>query len=66
VTERNVGAKGQLVGPGVIGCTTVVQPIETPTLPELGLSRKQSAKAQKLADMPLEQLECIAKSELLQ
>jgi len=54
--EKAKGTKGQLKGRDVSG-GTIEAPLETdaPTLAEIGISKKQSAQAQKLASMPEEQ-----------
>ncbi len=47
------GTKNQLIGRGVIGGNTVVPPIdEEKTLEELGITKRQSAQWQKVADIP--------------
>lgn len=52
-TERNIGTRGQLVGPGIIGPSQSEGPIETPlTLAELGIDYKTSSIAQKLFALP--------------
>ncbi len=43
------GSKGQLIGPGVIGGSKSEPPIKTPTLADLGIDKKLSARAQRLA-----------------
>ena len=59
-TERNIGTRGQLVGPGIIGPSQSEGPIETPlTLAELGIDYKTSSIAQKLFALPLARFEDI-------
>jgi hypothetical protein len=55
VTERNSGAKGQFAGRDVSGCPKREQPenVAPPTLPALGIDRKLSSRAQKLASVPV-------------
>jgi hypothetical protein len=50
-TPKNEGTKGQLIGPATIGGSAAEPPIDTstPTLADMGLTKKQSARAQKLA-----------------
>lgn len=52
-TDRNQGAKGSVV----TGTGRVPVKDETPTLSDLGLDKKTSSIAQKLADLPSEQFE---------
>ncbi len=55
---KNIGTRGQLVGRGVIGGNTVLPPIiEAPTLEDLGFTKMQSSRLQKLAAMPDEKFE---------
>jgi hypothetical protein len=57
-TPRNTGTKGQLVGRGVSGGTSVVPPISSePTLADMGLDKKTSKVAQDIADLQDEQFE---------
>ena len=43
------GTRGQLVGPGVIGSSKSVPPIDAPTLAELGVAKKRAARNRRLA-----------------
>lgn len=49
-TPKATGTREQLVGPGRIGGAKEEPP--TPTLAEIGITKKQSARAQKLAEIP--------------
>lgn len=48
---KNTGTAGQLVGPGKIGA----ERDEVPTLAEIGIKHHQSARAQRLADIPADE-----------
>jgi N6-adenosine-specific RNA methylase IME4 len=50
-TPKNEGTRGQLIGRGVIGSDFVEPPISTPTLGDLGIDKKLSSQAQKLAKL---------------
>ncbi len=52
---KATGTKGQLVARGVIGGADEEPPINAPTLAEIGITKKQSATAQKLAAVPAEE-----------
>jgi len=60
-TERAKGTKGQLIGPGVIG-GNVASPLidETPTLADLGITKRESSEAQLLASLPEKRFEDLA------
>jgi len=49
---KNEGSKGQLVSRGIIGGIQKEPPINTPTLAEVGLTKKQSSKAANLCALP--------------
>jgi hypothetical protein len=53
-TELNTGS---LLAGKDIGGYIQLPPNETPTLAELGLTKRESAEAQKLAELPLSQIE---------
>jgi hypothetical protein len=59
-TKREKGTRGVK---GRISSTTVVPLLETPTLADLGLTRKIAAAAQQLDDLPPETREAIAQRE---
>jgi ParB family chromosome partitioning protein len=56
-TMKAKGTRSQLVGPGVIGGSGNEPPIDTPTLEELGVDKKKSAYAHKLAALSKEEFE---------
>lgn len=47
----NHGTRGQLIGPGVIGGSAALPPIEPPTLAEVGIDKKLSAHARKSGEL---------------
>lgn len=53
------GTRGQLVSRGVIGGTKTEPPIKPPTLADIGIDKKLSSHAQKVADIPEEEFEVI-------
>lgn len=56
--DKNTGTQGQLVGPGVIGGSVVIPPIdEKPTLADMGISKVQSSHWQQIAAIPEETFE---------
>jgi hypothetical protein len=59
-TERSTGALGSIV----TGTTRVLVKDTTPTLAELGLTKKKSARAQLLADLPEDEFEIIKAGEV--
>lgn len=61
-TERNPGTRGQLIGPGVIG-GNILQPPMVPTLADLGLTKRESSDAQRLAALPEETFEAVKTGE---
>lgn len=57
-SELNRGTRGQLVGPGVIGGTPGLPPInEAQKLSELGITKNQSSRAQAIASLSEEEFE---------
>jgi hypothetical protein len=48
---KNTGSAGQLIGSGIIGAKRS----EVPTLKEIGISHYDSSRAQKLADLPVDE-----------
>ncbi len=49
---KNGGTRGQLTGDVPVGGSVSAPPTDaTPTLAEVGLTKKQSSKARKIADM---------------
>jgi len=50
------GTRGQLAGPGVIGPVRAVGPIDMPTLTEIGITKNQSSRWQKLPQSRLQWL----------
>jgi hypothetical protein len=50
-TPKNEGTKNQLTGRGTIGGSSEEPPIVPPTLASIGITKKQSSRAQKLADI---------------
>jgi hypothetical protein len=50
-TPKNEGTKNQLTGRGTIGGSSEEPPIVPPTLSSIGITKKQSSRAQKLADI---------------
>lgn len=60
---KATGTRGQLVSRGVIGSSKQEPPIDTPTLAELGISKKVAHIAQRLADLPVTLREAIAQRE---
>lgn len=58
------GTRNQLIGPGVIGGSKSEPPIKSATLAELGIDRKESMRAQKLAALPEETVEAIKAGQM--
>ena len=48
--EKNTGTRGQLIGKGIIGNSNTESPIKT--LAEIGVTPKESSRAQRLAALP--------------
>ncbi|MGD9749716.1 MAG: site-specific DNA-methyltransferase [Acidimicrobiia bacterium] len=54
--EKAPGTRGQLVGPGVVGDRASRQPMpDAPSLSDLGISRDQSSRWQRIASLPEDQ-----------
>lgn len=58
---KNGGTRGQLQGPGVIGGYQWLPPINSPTLAEIGITKRESVQAQALAELKDKQPELYEK-----